>query len=65
MELLNERAGLRTNSGRTVSSSGSRDYEGDSAGVSLIEAPSLDEALAKVRACPGLAYGWTFDVLYE
>lgn len=65
MELLNEQAGLRATSGRTISSSGTRDYDGDSAGVSLIEAPSLDEALARVRACPGLAYGWVFDILYE
>ena len=65
MELLNEQAGLRAQGGKTVSSTGTGDYAGDSAGVSLIEAPSLEEALDRVRACPGLPYGWVFDVLYE
>jgi len=65
MGMLNEQSGLRIKGGRTVGSTGVRDYAGDSAGVSIIDAPSLEEAIDRVKACPGLPYGWAFDVLHE
>ena len=65
MENLNERSGLRARGSKTVSSLGIADYSGDSAGLSIIEVPSLDEAVERILACPGLPYGWAFDVLYE
>jgi hypothetical protein len=65
MGRLNEQVGLRAKVGKTVSSDGIGVYLGDSAGVSIIDAPSLDEAVERVKACPGLPYGWAFDVLSE
>ena len=65
MGMLNEQSGLRTQGGKTVSMGELRPYTGDTAGVSIIEAPSLDEAIERVKACPGLPYGWAFDVLHE
>jgi len=65
MENLNEQSGLRAQGGRTVSSGGVAEYAGDSAGLSIVEAPSLEEAVERVKACPGLPYGWAFDVLHE
>ena len=65
MDNLNEQLGLRHKGGKTISSKGIGEYGGDSAGVSIIEASSLDEALERVKSCPGLPFGWAFDVLYE
>jgi hypothetical protein len=65
MGKLGEQAGLRVQCGKRVSALGVEEYAGDSAGVSIIDADSLDEALERVRACPGLPLGWTFDVLHE
>ena len=65
MGTLNEQSGLRIKGGQTVAENGVTEYGGDSAGVSIIEAATLQDAIERVKTCPGLPYGWAFDVLHE
>jgi hypothetical protein len=65
MDKLNEVSGLRIKGGQTVAGSGVTEYGGDSAGVSIIETQSIQEAIEWIKTCPGLPYGWAFDVLHD
>ena len=63
MGMLNAELTVQVGGGKTVSSTGVRDYKGDVGGASILEAESLEEAVEIAKRSPGLPHGWTFDVL--
>jgi hypothetical protein len=63
--LLKASAALPVNGGKSVTAESICDYEGIIKGALIIEAESIDDAVAKAKESPGLKYGWTHDVLKE
>lgn len=53
------------NEGKSITSEGLEKYTGRVFGISVIEAQSLDDALAAVQNWPELPYGGRMDILPE
>ncbi|HSW89004.1 MAG TPA: YciI family protein [Candidatus Saccharimonadales bacterium] len=62
---INEQAGFRNAGGKIVTKEGIEDFAGNLAGVSIIEADSLDQAIELAKTNPGLKYGGKVKVLEE
>ncbi len=62
---INEKTGFRNARGKTVTNDSVNDYDGNFAGVSIIEAESLDEAIKLAQKNPGLKYDGMVKVLEE
>jgi hypothetical protein len=62
---LQETYGIRTASGKHVTSDGVSDYSGDVRGASMVEFDTVEAAVEVARRSPNLAFGGSVDVLQE
>ena len=62
---LQEDYGIRTASGKLVTSTGVTDADGVVRGASMVEFESMDAAVEIARRSPNLAFGGTVEVLQE
>jgi hypothetical protein len=63
--LLKASTALPLSGGKSVTSEGTEEYQGEVEGMLVFEAASLDQAVEMAKKSPGLKYGWTHDVLQE
>ncbi len=62
---LHEDYGIRTASGKLVTSEGVADADGVVRGASMVEFPSMDAAVEVAKNSPNLAFGGSVEVLQE
>ena len=62
---INEKTGFRNAGGKTITKDSVTEYDGNFAGISIIEAGSLQEAVNLAQKNPGLKYGGIIKVLEE
>jgi len=62
---LKETYGIRTSRGKVVGQDGVSEYTGNLRGASMIEAESLEDAVAIAKRSPTIRYGGTVEVLEE
>ena len=63
--LLKADVAMPIRGGRSVTSRGVTEYDGEVGGLLIFEAADLEQAVTLAGKSPGLKYGWTHDVFPE